>query len=230
MIEQAAHITSSGGGYHNTAFREASAESLPFLVDEEVDMVVAGQAAHWFDLPRLWPEMNRIVRKGGTLAFWGYKDHVFVDYPRATDILNQYCYGKGRDRLGDYWSEPGRSIVQRKLRDIQPPGEAWEDITRLEYEPAARGPKSGEGHLLLAKRMRLGDVEEYIRTWSSVHNWQQDHPGVKREKDGGEEDVVDQMFKRMMEAEEDWKQAVPSWKEKEVDVEWGSGILLARKR
>jgi SAM-dependent methyltransferase len=230
MIDQAVSITHQGNGYRNITYREASAESLPFLVDEEVDMVVAGQAAHWFDLPRLWPEMNRIVRKGGTLAFWGYKDHVFVDYPRATDILNQYSYGKGKDRLGDYWPEPGRSIVQNKLRDIQPPHETWEDIRRIEYEPRARGPRSGEGHLLLERRMKLGDVEEYVRTWSSVHNWLQDHPEAKRAKEGGMGDVVDEMFERMVEEEEEWKQAKSSWKEKYVDIEWGSGVLLARKR
>ena len=63
-----------------------------------------------------------------------------------------------------------------------------------------------------------------------MHNWQQDHPGTKRAKEGGVKDVADEMFERMVEAEEGWKQAKPSWKEKEVDIEWGSGILLARKR
>ncbi|KAH0563250.1 hypothetical protein GP486_002183 [Trichoglossum hirsutum] len=230
MIDQATHVTHLNNGHHNVTFLEASAESLPLIMDGEVDMVVAGQAAHWFDLPRLWPEMDRIVRKGGTLAFWGYKDHVFVDYPCATDILNQYGYGKGKDRLGDYWPQLGRSIVQNKLRDIQPPGETWEDIQRLEYEPRTQGPKSGEGYLLLAKRLKLGDVEEYVRTWSSVYNWQQDHPEAKRVKEGGLGDVVDEMFEKMVEAEEKWKQAAPNWREKEVEVEWGSGVLLARKR
>ncbi|KAI9768282.1 MAG: hypothetical protein M1839_004146 [Geoglossum umbratile] len=229
MLERAIHITYSGRGHCNVTYREALAESLPFLADEEVDMVVAGQAAHWFDLPRLWPEMNRIVRKGGTLAFWGYKDHVFVDYPRATEILNQYSCDKGKNLLGDYWP-PERSILQNKLRDIQPPSETWEDIQRLEYEPRANGQRSGDGHLLLAKRMKLGDVEEYVRTWSSTHNWQQAHPGAKRADEGGVGDIVDEMFEKMVDVEEDWKQAKPSWKEKEVNVEWGSGILLARKR
>jgi SAM-dependent methyltransferase len=230
MIEQAAYVTRLNKDYRNVAYREASAESLPFLMDGEVDMVVAGQAAHWFDQPRLWPEMDRIMRKDGTLAFWGYKDHVFVDYPRATDVLNQYSYGEGKDRLGDYWPEPGRSIVQNKLRDIQPPGETWGDIQRLEYEPRTQGPRSGNGYLLLAKRMKLGDVEEYVRTWSSVHNWKQDHPEAKRTKEGGVGDVVDEMFERMVEVEEEWKQATPNWREKEVEVEWGSGVLLARKK
>jgi ubiquinone/menaquinone biosynthesis C-methylase UbiE len=112
MIDQAVGITYPGNGYCNVTYREASAESLPFLMEEEVDMVVAGQAAHWFDLPRLRPEMNRIMRKGGTLAFWGYKDHVFVDYPRATDILNQYSMAKAGIDL----ATTGQSLGVRSCR------------------------------------------------------------------------------------------------------------------
>lgn len=73
MIKQAESSTSRED-YPNLSFRRSSAESMPFLKDASVDLVVAGQAAHWFDTTQLWPEMNRVLRKGGTLAFWGYKD------------------------------------------------------------------------------------------------------------------------------------------------------------
>ncbi len=73
MIEQAKSSTLKGV-YPKLTFRKASAESLPFVEVGTVDLVVAGQAAHWFDYPKLWPEMKRVIRKGGTLAFWGYKD------------------------------------------------------------------------------------------------------------------------------------------------------------
>ncbi|PVH69302.1 S-adenosyl-L-methionine-dependent methyltransferase [Cadophora sp. DSE1049] len=87
--------------YGNIEFKQASAEDLWFVKDGELDMAVAGQAAHWFDYSRVWGELSRTVRKGGTVAFWGYKDNVFVDHPRATQILDKYCYGK--DKMGPYW-------------------------------------------------------------------------------------------------------------------------------
>jgi hypothetical protein len=37
--------------------------------DEGVDLVIAGQAAHWFDYPKVWREFTQHVRPGGTVAF-----------------------------------------------------------------------------------------------------------------------------------------------------------------
>ena len=144
MIEQAkisssTTLSSYPDSYPNVTFRQSAAESLPFLGIGDVDMVVVGQAAHWFDYARFFPEMKRILRKDGTLALWGYKDLVFVDYPKATKVLNEYAHGQDRRRLGSYWSQPGRSIVQNKLHDIQPPISDWEDIQRIDYEPGTNG-------------------------------------------------------------------------------------------
>ena len=40
-------------------FIEWSAGNLVFYENESVDLVVAGQAAYWFDNTKLWPEMKR---------------------------------------------------------------------------------------------------------------------------------------------------------------------------
>jgi SAM-dependent methyltransferase len=229
MLEQATSMTAAKHDQSNIDYQQAAAEELPFLDSGSVDMVVAGQAAHWFDYTRLFPELKRILRKGGTLAFWGYSDHVFVDHPKATEIVTAYAYGNDERTLGPYWQQPGRSIVQNKLRDIEPPTGDWENIQRIEYEPAAYGRNAGDGTLLLEKRMKLIDCENYIRTWSSYHGWQEKFPRLKKREAGGTGDVVDEMFDDIRKTEPAW-QKDQHWLEQEVDIEWPSGLLLARRR
>ena len=228
MIEQARSSTFQKD-YPNLNFRRSYAESLSFLDNESIDLVVAGQAAHWFDTTALFPEMERIIRKGGTLAFWCYTDPVFVDYPKATKILSKYAYSNDERSLGPYWSQPGRSKVENRLRDIEPPGDEWEDVQRIEYEPGTNGPETGNGTMFLNGRISLGWCMDFIRTWSSYGAWQ-DKFQIKKRGDGGDEgDVVDEIFDMMRSAEPDWRKD-GAWMEKEVEVEWGSGILLARRR
>ena len=221
MLAQARSSTAQED-YPNIVFRRSSAESLTFLENETVDLVVAGQAAHWFDTPVLFPEMGRILRKGGTLAFWAYTDPVFVDYPKASEILHEYAYNNDERSLGSHWSQPGRSKVENKLRDIEPPVDKWE-VERIEYEPGIRGPKTGQGTMFLSRLMPLGECMDFIRTWSSYSAWQ-DTFGAQ-----GGEDVVDEMFDQMRSAEPDWPKD-EAWVEKKVEMEWGSGLLLARRK
>lgn len=223
MIKQARALSRN---IFNLSFEEAPAESLPFIKPHTVDLVSAAQAAHWFDYPALFPEMARIVRPGGTLAFWGYKDHVLVDYPRATEILNRYAYGA--DTLGGFWGQPGRSIVQGLLRAVNPPADMWEEVQRIEYEPGSQGPRTGKGTMFMNKRMKLGEMEEYIRTWSSVHAWKTEHPEAVRKLDGGSGDIVDVMMEEIIKHEAKLQTSHPQ--DLEVEVEWGSVLLLARKK
>lgn len=53
---------------------DGTAEAIP-LADRSVDAVVAGQAAHWFDPERAWPEVARVLRPGGWLGLmWNDRD------------------------------------------------------------------------------------------------------------------------------------------------------------
>ncbi|KAK6439127.1 trans-aconitate methyltransferase 1 [Oleoguttula sp. CCFEE 5521] len=207
-------------------FWEGSAETGTAAIDAgSVDLVVAAQAAHWFDQAKLWPEMQRIMRTGGTLAFWGYKDHVFVDYPHATEVMQRYAYDQHPDKLGSYWPQPGRSILQDQLRAIKPPEEDWEDIDRELYEPDTKGPYSGDGKNLMAYELSVGSCKSYVRTWSSYHGWAEAHPDAVARDKGGKGDIMDEMFDEIAKKDKIFRDDTFP-----VNVEWGSAVIRARKR
>lgn len=208
----------------NLSFRVASAESLPFLSDGSVDCIIAAEAAHWFDYQLLWPELSRVLRKNGTVAFWGYKDHVFVDHPAASRTLIEYAYDPQPDRMGSYWQQPGRDYLRDQLRVVQPPISQFGDVQRLEYEPDTKGKRSGQGTCFMEKRVGVGACKEYVRTWSAWHSWQEAHPDRLPRSQGGKGDVVDEMFDEMAKEEAQFAD-----EENLVDIEWGSALVMARR-
>lgn len=224
MVKQARQ-NSPQEQYPNTRFEEGSAERTSSLGEGSVDCVVAAQAAHWFDYAKLWPEMRRLVRPGGTVAFWGYKDHVFVDFPEASKIMMSYAYDTHPDKLGSYWPMPGRSYVQDKLRIIQPPAEDWQDVQRVEYEPGLVGKHTGEGTLFMERQTSVGQCKEYVRTWSSYHGWKEKHPDHEARSKGGSGDIMDQMFDEIAESDKHFRDD-----ENLVDIEWGSALVMARRK
>ena len=227
MIAQARSLTPPIQ-YPNITFEACTAENLTFAADKSIDMVVAGQAAHWFSYPALFAELSRVMKPNGSLAFWGYQDHVFVDYPGATALLHELACGTRADQLGPYWQQPGRSIVQERLLPIEPPESEWE-VQRLVYEPGTGGKGSGTGTSFIERRMTVAANMEYVRTWSAYHGWEETHPERVKRSAGGVGDCVDELFDRIREAEEDLRDD-PDFLKREVEVEWGFGVVMARRR
>lgn len=229
MVEQARRMTDDA----KITFQQGHAENLSELVGPaSVDMAVAGQAAHWFDHGAVWRELARAVKPGGTVAFWGYLDNVLVGAEQATAVMEKFFYGFGEvapgfEGMGPYWEQPGRNILRGLLRSVEVPGDHWKDVTRIEHEP---GKQDGADGSWLRKKMKLGEVEAYTRTFSSYQSWKDAHPEVKSRADGGEGDVVDVMWDHMVDSVPEWKALGEGWREAEVVSDWGTYILMARRR
>ncbi|MFJ4658618.1 class I SAM-dependent methyltransferase [Nocardia sp. NPDC088792] len=67
---------------------DGSAEAVP-LPDDSVDAVVAGQALHWFDTDRAFPEIARVLRPGGVFAAFWNTDDQSVDWVRDLGRLGR---------------------------------------------------------------------------------------------------------------------------------------------
>ncbi|QUQ64464.1 type 11 methyltransferase [Kutzneria sp. CA-103260] len=59
-----------------------TAEAVP-LPDGSVDAVLVGQAMHWFDMDKAFPELERVLRAGGVLAGLWNADDDRVDWVRG---------------------------------------------------------------------------------------------------------------------------------------------------
>ncbi|RSH87039.1 hypothetical protein EHS25_003527 [Saitozyma podzolica] len=83
--------------------------------EDGVDLVVAGQAAHWFDYPKVWKQLTRSVRPGGTVAFIGYAEMVFPNHDSLNPLISHHA--RHPSALGPHW-QPGRRIVEALLDPV----------------------------------------------------------------------------------------------------------------
>jgi hypothetical protein len=76
------------------------------------------QALHWFERPRFFAEVERVLRPGGVLAVWSYGiPHLEGE---TADGQLQHFYG---DVVGPYWPAE-KALVENGYRDLVLPFES----------------------------------------------------------------------------------------------------------
>ncbi|TXB96706.1 hypothetical protein FocTR4_00010953, partial [Fusarium oxysporum f. sp. cubense] len=220
MMQQGMQATAQ---FSKISFRQGSAEDLSFLPVHSVDMAVAGESAHWFDYPRVWPELSRVVKSGGSLAFWGYKDNIIIGHPQANKIFERFCYGEGDvspglEGLNQYWERPARDILRGLLADVKPPEADWDKIKRITYNVDKDTTEVADAKTAwMRSKINLGQFEAYVRAFTAYRGWMDAHPDNKSRAEGGEGDIVDILFDQILEAEPEWKAQGDRWRNIEVE-------------
>ncbi|EMD36616.1 hypothetical protein CERSUDRAFT_84797 [Gelatoporia subvermispora B] len=229
-----------------TRLVHGSAESLDFLEEGSVDLIVSAQAAHWFDWTRLWPEAARVLRRGGSLAVWGYSEFRLPAIPHATPLI--HAYSRGSDpatSLGPHWEQPGRTVVDDHLVAIPDPPAGFHDVERVyftgDYHPDLPNPRPP----ILSQRTTWAGLLEYLRTFSSLHTFKEQYPEDATRPGGG---IEERFWRRLRREAARTKEAaapvqVLGWEhgvgeegegpmvaeDEEVTIEWPVAMILARK-
>ena len=114
------------------------------LGDHVADLIVAAQAAHWFDLPAFYREVRRVGRPGAVIALVSY-GIVKVD-EELDPIIGRFYW----DVLGPYWPTE-RKLVEEGYRSLDFP------FSEIQAPDMA-----------MSAAWTLPDFLGYLNTWSSV--------------------------------------------------------------
>ncbi len=117
-----------------------------------VDLVTVAQALHWFDLPRFYAEVRRVLAPGGAIAVWMYNDST-LDDPGLSEMLHRFNH----ETVLPFWP-PERKHVVAGYRDLPFP---FREIPAPE--------------LTLECDWALAEVIGYVRTWSAVTRYTARH-------------------------------------------------------
>jgi SAM-dependent methyltransferase len=113
------------------------------------DLVIAAQAAHWFDLPAFYREADRVLRPGAVLAIWCYNTTL------VEPAIDRAIAAFQHERTGPYWPA-GREHTDAGYRTLPFP------YDRIEVPP-----------LVMRHRWTRDQLVSYIDTWSSVQRCRQ---------------------------------------------------------
>ena len=135
------------------AYRVAAAEASG-LPDAAVDLAVAAQAVHWFDLGAYWREVGRVLAPGGAVAVWTYSS---VAVTPAVDAVVEVYYHR---IVGPFWPAE-RRVVEDGYRDLPFPF--------AEVEAPEMAMEEG---------WDLARFAGYLATWSASRRWSEAHGGA----------------------------------------------------
>ncbi|MES1259456.1 MAG: class I SAM-dependent methyltransferase [Gemmatimonadota bacterium] len=118
------------------------------LESDSVDVVAVAQALHWFDLPRFWAEVRRVVRAGGLFAAWSYGVPFLDDEQLAAELRHLHD-----DIVGPYWPKE-RGHVDQGYHTIDFPFE------RLSPPPFD-----------MREHWSIDELAGYLGTWSATRRY-----------------------------------------------------------
>ncbi len=142
-LQQIAHVLKKP----RIQYQVMSAES-PLFSDNLFDLVCVGQALHWFDYDKFWPQVKRVLKPGGIFAAWGYS--FFTIKSQMDNQIREALSTSFFETIKPYWTERHR-LLWDYYRDVPFP------LERIASPPIS-----------MMMTWDLDELFAYLHSWSST--------------------------------------------------------------
>jgi len=90
----------------------APAESCPEIAANSIDLITVASAIHWFNFEKFYDEVRRVLRPGGVIAAWVFRE---TDEHREFDqVLRKFQ----KEILGPYWPEETQKWIMTEYKTL----------------------------------------------------------------------------------------------------------------
>ena len=134
--------------HRNISYQVTTAEKTS-IPTSSVDLIVAAQALHWFDLNGFYSEVDRVLKRKGAIAVWSY--NLLTVSPDVDSVVNRLYH----NILGAYWPSE-RRLVEDGYRGMDFP---FKEIKTPPFSMTAT--------------WSVQQVTGYLHTWSAVQRYKQ---------------------------------------------------------
>ncbi|MCC8422604.1 class I SAM-dependent methyltransferase [Photorhabdus thracensis] len=128
-------------------YQVCPAEHSPFR-DQSIGLITVAEAMHWFDLPRFYAEVARVLQPGGVLACWSY-GHCHV-----SDAMDTVIHTYRQTTLQDYWPTEAKQA----------------DVTHYPLPSGFEAIPSPTFYMLA--EWRFEQLMGYLYSWSATRRYQ----------------------------------------------------------
>ncbi|KAJ5906839.1 uncharacterized protein N7473_003755 [Penicillium subrubescens] len=162
--------------------------------DASVDLITAGNAAHWFDMPQFWSTAARVLKPGGSVILWtSGRTGIHPSVPNSAAMQAEM------DRIEEEYLVPffvpGNWLTRNRYSDLPLPWTLETPIAGFDEATSSRKDWGMETDFYsINPEVNLDFFEKIIATGSPVTRWRQAHP----ETIGTERDVL-KIYRRAIE-------------------------------
>ncbi|GLG99762.1 Uncharacterized protein GBIM_06153 [Gryllus bimaculatus] len=144
--------------YPKITYRIGSAEKIEYP-DASVQLITASQACHWFDLPKFYEEVERILVPGGILAMYGYLLPTPM-WNEKTEELSGIVYKYYNIALGKYIPPESRMVYLENYRG--------DDFMKI---PFAKEPIIRDESVSSETPGTVADIVGFMKSGSAFQNF-----------------------------------------------------------